>query len=173
MAPPSRTPVTVGTSSCLPGLAAKLLSKAVFPFWEEGRVRGERATEEVPSTRTAQASRGGRDTQTVPQRGGGCFCPKQYFQSHTLSPLTDHRTWTPEQRELCVPVGRTTVLASFRSPSRRIRLGQLSIKSRRTFPQETSQLCCASHQASRRGADCHVISQLKNLLSAQEGNEDK
>lgn len=36
MAPPPRKPMTVGTSSCLPGLAANVLSKAELPFWARG-----------------------------------------------------------------------------------------------------------------------------------------
>lgn len=63
-------------SSCLPGLAADLLSQAEFPFWEERRVihvqphtRVSQEKEKVQSPRMGMAQLpGGREMQGVPNR---------------------------------------------------------------------------------------------------------
>lgn len=78
MAPLPRAPVTVGTSRCLPGLAADLLSEAELPLGKgegiftvtpHGSLRGEGVREKSTVNTHSSASRGSRERRRVPKRG--------------------------------------------------------------------------------------------------------
>lgn len=98
MAPLPRTPVTVGASSCLPGLAADLLSKAELPFWEGRRDSHLHphtgASEEKGREKSAVSTHGLAPLPEEPKKGGesrrgggDCYAAlKWHFQLHSPSP---------------------------------------------------------------------------------------